>query len=189
LQRLLLGVIMSPSVPFKHVSTKPQNFATAKITKQSDNLLPHRATLTLPALRHRRPNKLAEETVKTALEVKRAIANLIQNAIAGDVNSPFVEAAVSDDKLIVGTRDQDGNKTCYCVCVEETQEVAAPTLATPQSQPQEEAGEAAQASDGCCQGTQTCGEATQASPVQEDTKEETTEPAEDGCESDTPAKL
>ena len=126
--------------------------------------------------------------MKTALEVKREIAKLIQNAIEGDVNSSFVSAAVSDAKLVVVARDEDGGAKCYKVCVEEHAE--APSLTTPQAQPQDEAGEAAQASDGCCSGTQTCSEATPASPVQEETPEEPTEAADDGGgESDTPAQL
>jgi hypothetical protein len=180
-------------VLYWHGNRRPSPSGLASLIEQSEREIrspqQHQGNKTTPVLGHRRPAP-KERTVKTTLEVKQAIANLIQSAIAGSSSSPFVEAAVSDDKLIVGARDQDGQKRFFQVCVEESAEVAAPSMAAPQSQPHDEAGEAAQATDGCCTGTQAESEATEASPVQEDTTEEQpTEPAEPGGETDTPAQL
>lgn len=104
--------------------------------------------------------------MKTASEVQQAISTLVQTHIARESRSPFTEARVSDGSLIVGVRDKEGTLRNFNISVEETTE--APVLASPQSQPQEGAGKVAQANEGCCQGTQTCGEATTASPAQED---------------------
>lgn len=122
-------------------------------------------------------------------EVQSGIVKLIQGAIAGDMSSPFVEAASSEGKLTVGARDKDGVKKFFRVNVVEVQDVPAIPYATLQLQPQDGAGEAAQATEGRPPGTQTCGEAKEASPVQDDTSEETTDAAECNGEPDAPPRL
>jgi len=113
--------------------------------------------------------------MKTTCEVQSAIAGLVQGHIARETNSPFVEATASEGKLTVGVRDKEGAKRYFNVTVEESTE--APVLAAQQSQSQDGTGKAAQATEGCCQGTQTCGEAKTASPAQDEQKAECNEQA------------
>jgi len=124
--------------------------------------------------------------VEKACEVKQALAGLVESRIARESNSPFVSASNSSEKLIVGVRAKDGVMRNFRICVEETTE--APTLATSsQSQPQDGAGKEAQADEGCCQGTQTCGEATEASPAQEASSEKCDDTAADANATEAPA--
>lgn len=102
----------------------------------------------------------------TNQEMLAQLAGLVQTHIAQVSGSRLFEAKYSAGELILGVRNPEGGTQRFHIKVEELGEARWPSQHPAQSH--EGTVHAAQASDGCCEGMQTCCKAKEASPTQEE---------------------
>lgn len=99
--------------------------------------------------------------MSTVLETKAAIGKLIQNEIATNSGSLFVELTDSISGMIVGVRDSNGSLHHFEVGVVQ---VPLPQAA---SQSKEAVGDQSRTTEGCCHSKGSCCEAKKADTAQE----------------------
>lgn len=78
--------------------------------------------------------------MKTSAEVLQAVGSLIQGNIAGNVDSPFTEAAVNGQQVRVAVRDEDGETRYFGIMASQ---IEGPVLPADMQPAQEGSGVAA----------------------------------------------